>query len=491
MECGEKKTTQEFAGNIEIYCGDGERVLTYQDLVYMACDLPPIAFVYNFPAAHLERMAFGLEKCGADIFVFNLSKKVKVHSYIEGKLKNRIIPKLNGKDFLSKARVSQTLFLKKHPRLNKDYEYYFCGENLHVSLHQESVFQQCELALVGDSEMLINSDEIAITLEGKKTIAWCSSAHPLTGFCGCTAGCAKWQQSGCADCPMLGRAVDGRDLCAELFARKRAALADIHDLVLAMPSRWLCRETQRSILGRRFFQKVIPSSVQLDVFCPLPQEEARKLLGIPDDRPVILTGSAGLRKNKGGHVLCAALRQLRGEWGSTPPRLLVFGYDAPWIELARESGVEVQLLGWIDDIHVMARIYAAADVFVSPSFQDNLPNTVNEALACGTPVICFDHFSSEDVVIDGVTGFLAEHPGLPLSPDGRLVQSAPYEPEPGRCTDLARKLHRFLELPAWRQQIMRWECRQLAEATFDPVLEAARYLQLFRYMLGLPSIAMP
>lgn len=491
MEGGGKKTTEELAGNIEIYCGDSEKVLTYQDLLCMAGDLPPIAFVYNFPSAHLDRMAFSLEKCGADVFVFNLTKTIKFHSYIEEKITHRIIPKLNGKDFLSKGKVIQSLFLKKHAMLNKEYEYNFCGGNLHVPLQQEEKFQQCGLALIGDSTMLIDADKLGATLEGKKTIAWCNSAHPLTGFCVCTSGCAKWQQSGCADCPMLGRAADGRDLCAELFARKRAGLADVHDLVLAMPSRWLCREAQRSILGRRFFQTVIPSSVQLDVFRPLPQGEARKLLGIPDDRPVILTGSAGLRKNKGGHVLCEALHQLRGEWGSTPPRFLVFGYDAPWLELARESGVEVQALGWIDDIHVMARIYAAADVFVSPSFQDNLPNTVNEALACGTPVICFDHFSSEDVVIDGVTGFLAEHPGLPLSPDGRLVQSAPYEPEPGRCTDLARKLYRFLELPAWRQQIMRWECRQLAEATFDPVFEAARYLQLFRHMLGLPSISMP
>ena len=37
----------------------------------------------------------------------------------------------------------------------------------------------------------------------------------------------------------------------------------------------------------------------------------------------------------------------------------------------------------------MAALYASADVFVTPSLEDNLPNTVAEAMSCGTPCVGF------------------------------------------------------------------------------------------------------
>lgn len=462
-------------------------MLAYNDISYMVKDLPPIAVVNILPFGPIERITSALTYCGANVFLFNLTKKLKAQSYFNTSFNQRIIPDDHGKDFVCKLKVIQNLFIKKHPQLHNDYEYSLCGENLHVSLHLEKTFQSCGLVLLGNSGMFIDADKISITLNGKPSIYWCSSVNPFTGFCIYSAGCKKWQRDGCANCPILGKTRDNKDLCAEIFARKRHGLAEVHNLTVATPSRWLCHETRQSLLGKKFPHTVIPTSVKLETYRPIPQEEAQKRLGIPSDRPVILVGSAGLRKNKGGHLLCEALRQLQGQWSNTPPRVLFFGHDAPFLTRIKECGLEAQSLGWIDDIRTMACIYAAADVFVSPSFQDNLPNTVNESLSCGTPVICFDRYSSEDVVIDGVTGFLARHPGLPLSPDGQLVQSAPYEPDAERCTDLAEKIHYFLELPRWHREQMRWECRRLAEATFSPVLEAARYLQLFRHMLGLPS----
>lgn len=464
-------------------------MLNYEDLLPLTKDLPSIAGVNNLIAAPFERIVSSLISCGADVTLFNLTEKVRQHADFNSHIK-RVIPKEKGKDFLNKFKVIQNLFAKKHPHLTQDYEYFFCGENLHVPLHLEKEFQACEVVLLGEFSMLIDADMISEILRSKKTVAWSSSANLFTGFCGQPAGCEKWQSSGCADCPMLGRTIGNQDMCATFFARKLTGFADIRDFVVVTPSRWLSRESQRSVLGKPFFHTIIPTCVKLDTYMPIPQSRARKDLGIPIDSSVILLASTnGMRKNKGTYVACEALSQLQRRWGkSMVPQILFFGHKAPYLERLRECGYEVQSLGWIDDIRTMAKIYAAADVFVSPSFQDNLPNTVNEALACGTPVICFDRFSSEDVVIDGVTGFLAKHPGLPLSPEGRLIQPAPYEPTPERCADLAEQLLKFFELPMWRRECMRHECRQFAEATFNPVEEAMRYLQLFRNMLGLHYI---
>ena len=465
-------------------------MFSINDLSCLTKDLPSIAVVNDFPSAPLEKLATSFELSGASVYNFHLTDKVKFYSYFNSALKNRIIPKEKGKDFYNKFKVMQKLFFKKNPSLKDNDDYIYGGACLHVPLRQEKIFQNCELVLLGDFGMLIDADKISATLKNKQTLMRCNGVPAFTGFCGSTGGCAKWQGQGCADCPMLGRTLDNKDMCAEFFALKKTGYADLQDVTLITPSRWLNREIRQSVLGRKFFHTVIPTSVKLDIFRPIPQQEALERLGIPQDRPVLLAGSAGLRKNKGGDALCKALRQLDGKWNGTPPRVLVFGHDAPFLARIRDCGLEAQALGWIGDLSTLACVYAAADVFVSPAFQDNLPNTVNESLACGTPVICFDCFSSEDVVIDGVTGFLARHPGLPLSPEGELIQPAPYEPEPERCADLAAKILRFFELPRWRRDIMRHECRQLAEATFDPAREAAHYLQLFRQMLGLPYISL-
>lgn len=465
-------------------------MLTYADVAPLAKDVPAIACINDLPKGPFDRIIFSLKKCGADIRLFNLTQKIKSQSYFEASL-SRIIPKDKGKDYLHKMTVTQKIFIKSHQNICNDYEYHFCGESLHVPLHEEPAFQRCDLVFLGNYGMLIDADKLAATLSGKPALIRGASANPFTGFCMYPAGCARWQRTGCADCPVLGKTVDGKDRCAEIFRRKQAGLEGVTHFAVVTPSRWLGEEIQKSVMGNRFARTVIPTDVRLDIYRPKLRGEARKALGLPHDRPILLTGSAGLRKNKGGQVLCEALRQLEGTWEGQPPRVLFFGSDAPFLARLQGSRLEAQSLGWVDDVHILADIYAAADVFVSPSFQDNLPNTVNEALACGTPVICFDRFSSEDVVIDGVTGFLARHPGLPLSPEGQLVQPAPYEPEPDKCSSLADTIRRFFALPAWRREAMAWECRRLAEATFNPALVAGRYLQVFRHMAGLSHIPLP
>ena len=65
-------------------------------------------------------------------------------------------------------------------------------------------------------------------------------------------------------------------------------------------------------------------------------------------------------------------------------------------------------LSFVSDPSRLVEIYNAADVFVLPSLQDNLPNTVVESLSCGTPVVGFEIGGVPEMVEHGRTGFLAE-----------------------------------------------------------------------------------
>jgi glycosyltransferase involved in cell wall biosynthesis len=65
-------------------------------------------------------------------------------------------------------------------------------------------------------------------------------------------------------------------------------------------------------------------------------------------------------------------------------------------------------LGKIQEERLMAMTYVAADLFVIPSLEDNLPNTMLESLCCGTPVLGFPTGGITDVVEDGINGILCE-----------------------------------------------------------------------------------
>ncbi|HFK6835973.1 TPA: glycosyltransferase, partial [Citrobacter freundii] len=53
-------------------------------------------------------------------------------------------------------------------------------------------------------------------------------------------------------------------------------------------------------------------------------------------------------------------------------------------------------------------LYNVADGFICSSIEDAGPMMINESLMSGTPVISFKTGVAEDLIIDGVNGFLAE-----------------------------------------------------------------------------------
>lgn len=101
--------------------------------------------------------------------------------------------------------------------------------------------------------------------------------------------------------------------------------------------------------------------------------------------------------------------------------------------------------------------YAAADVFIISSIEDNLPNTVMESIACGTPVIGFDVGGIPDMVRDGINGLL-----VPLKDETQLVE----------------KISKFLGNNEMQER-MRYEFRRIALQVYDHQTQAKRYIELY------------
>lgn len=63
----------------------------------------------------------------------------------------------------------------------------------------------------------------------------------------------------------------------------------------------------------------------------------------------------------------------------------------------------VKFLGMVDDVPAMLKV---ADIYVQPSLNEGLPNSVLEAMSMGLPIVATKISGNEDIVIEGENGFL-------------------------------------------------------------------------------------
>ncbi|NGN44172.1 glycosyltransferase [Mesorhizobium sp. CGMCC 1.15528] len=259
----------------------------------------------------------------------------------------------------------------------------------------------CDIVNLHWVSIFLTPETIAWIADTRAPIVW--TLHdmvPFTGGCHYDNGCGRFEEA-CGQCPQLFRP-GPNDLSRRNFERKRRAYSSIpaDRLTIVAPSRWMAEQcTKSALLGERRIE-VIPNSVDLQTFSPRPKDEARHSLGLPVDRPIVLLVSANLSNGrKGGQFVAQIMERIRA---GLPGALLVTvgGGKLP-------SAVEHRSLGTIRDDREMAAAYAAADITILPSLQDNLPNTMLESMACGTPVVGFNTGGVPDFVLPGQTGALA------------------------------------------------------------------------------------
>ena len=282
--------------------------------------------------------------------------------------------------------------------------------------------------------------------------------NAFTGGCHYSLGCVRFREQ-CGACPQLGSS-DMKDLSRFIWRRKDKALRLMQaPLQVVTPSNWMSECVRSaSLLGERPVT-VIPYGLDTAIFAPFDQQAARQRFQIPSDARVVLFVADFLdNQRKGFSLLVDALNRVR-----IPNLVLVsMGRDRPQCALeARHIH-----LGMIHDDALLAEAYCAADLFAIPSLEDNLPNTVLESMACGTPAVGFDAGGIRDMVRADVTGLLAP---------------------PRDITALANIMSELLD-DAARREAMSDQCRLVALEEYTLELQARRYRDLYQALLqGAPA----
>jgi glycosyltransferase involved in cell wall biosynthesis len=202
--------------------------------------------------------------------------------------------------------------------------------------------------------------------------------------------------------------------------------------------------------------EVLPNPLDTGLYRPQERAAARRQLGLPESRTLLLFGAWGVSgdRRKGFHVLAEALGRLRGLASARGADLVLFGASGS----ERVQGFETHWMGFVSDEARMRLLYSACDVLALPSLQDNYPNTLAEGMACGLAAVASDTGGIPDLVRHGETGLLVP---------------------PGDAVRLAEQLARVLGDAALRARLAE-AGRRAVEQACDERGVAARYLDLYR-----------
>ena len=180
---------------------------------------------------------------------------------------------------------------------------------------------------------------------------------------------------------------------------KEEAVGKHHDLTVVNLCEWMAEYSMKSDMfsGRPY--RIIPNGIDTSVFRFYDKSKVRELFSLPQDRPVLLFCSQNINNpRKGFDMLLDAIPRI-----SQDCILLAAGTDMNNMKCSN-----VRFLGNIHDEMLMALVYAAADAFILPSREDNLPNVMLESLCCGTPVISMSNGGMRDTLVDMVNGILVQ-----------------------------------------------------------------------------------
>ncbi len=296
--------------------------------------------------------------------------------------------------------------------------------------------------------------------EFNRPIVWTlHDSWAFTGGCHLPGDCLKYCDC-CGACPQLGSNSE-TDLTRWVWRQKKRHWNGI-DLTVVAPSKWIAERALSSSLFRTTPVLDIPNGVDADVFKPPENGVEHSVVERSPRKRIILFGAMNsiTDPNKGFHQLREATRILSQNGWAERVQLVVFGNSES--EAIPDCGIATCGLGIMRDEVSIARLYSTADVCVVPSIQENFPNTVLEAFACGTPCVAFDTGGLKELVLNGETGYLAR----------------PFDTD-----DLAKGIAWVLE-DEDRRKLISARVRQMVETQYSLDVVSSRYAEIYQELLN-------
>ena len=302
--------------------------------------------------------------------------------------------------------------------------------------------------------MLSLKDIRRILATGKPVVWTMHDIWPATAICHYTRGCQQFHTV-CGRCPLLpGGSPKG--LANKVWEHKEKML-DGHHISYVACSQWLADEARKSALLRGQVITNIPNTIDTHLFRPQDKRKAKEALGLPADKRVILFVSQRVTDpRKGMSYFVEAIRLLDERYPDRCEDTVIAILGGHAEDVTAQLALPGQPLGYVSQPQRIVQVYNAADVFVLPSLEDNLPNTLMEAMACGVPCVGFQTGGIPEMIDHLQNGYVAQF---------------------RQAEDLARGIHYVLAEVNYKE--LSANCVQKVARCYSQQSVAKRYLDVY------------
>ena len=255
---------------------------------------------------------------------------------------------------------------------------------------------------------MLSLTDIRRIIQSGKPIVWTMhDMWPFTGICHYAGDCDKYATQ-CHNCPQLYKG-SRKDIAYRTFQKKKK-LFEGAQITFVACSRWLESLAKESDLIKGQTITNIPNAINTNLFKPRDKKQAREKCHLPQDKKLLLFGSVKITdKRKGIDYLVSACKQIASSYPDFSKELgvVVFGNQAE--QYASLFPFPIYPMNYVSNEKELVDIYNAVDLYVTPSLQDNLPNTIVEAMACGIPCIGFNVGGIPQMIDHLHNGYVAEY----------------------------------------------------------------------------------
>lgn len=244
---------------------------------------------------------------------------------------------------------------------------------------------------------------------GKPVVWTMHDMWPGTGICHHARDCENYTRQ-CGNCQFIKEKSLARDLSYITYRKKEKIYKSADNITFVTCSDWLRNRTIKSSLIGNKNIITIPNPIFTNVFCRKNKNENRKLLGLPEDKKLILFGSVKITdKRKGIDYLVEACNILADKLSERKKDIgvVVIGQNSEQIE--NVLPFEIYTIPYISEEMKLVSIYNSVDVFATPSLEENLPNMIMEAMACGIPCVGFNIGGIPEMIDHLHNGYVAEY----------------------------------------------------------------------------------
>ncbi|MCR5575220.1 MAG: glycosyltransferase, partial [Bacteroidaceae bacterium] len=322
-------------------------------------------------------------------------------------------------------------------------------------------FQQADIIhLHWINQGMLSLKSIRKILDSGKPVVWTMhDMWPCTGICHHARDCEGFLHE-CGKCPYLLKP-SKHDLSYKIYKKKKTYLGNRHISYVAC-SQWMEGQARKSALLQGQHIESIPNPINTSLYRPVNKQEARSRCGLPHDLKLILFGSVKITDKRKGVLYfidsCKLLAQQHPEL-KDQIGIVVLGNSSDY--LTNQLPFQVFPQEFVMDDHKIVDLYNSVDLYATPSLEENLPNTIMEAMACGVPCVGFQVGGIPEMIDHLHNGYVAEYKST---------------------EDFTNGIYWLLQAPDYKR--MSAEAVRKVQTHYAPQVVARRYIQVYNKLLG-------